>query len=51
VTLRTGPKGSGQFRRISWDAALDRIAAEFKAIVDDYVRSHYSARAETSAGA
>jgi anaerobic selenocysteine-containing dehydrogenase len=28
--LRTGPKGSGQFRRISWDEALDRIAAQFQ---------------------
>ncbi len=28
--LRTGPKGSGQFRRIGWDEALDRIAAAFR---------------------
>src|SRR3984957_16908565 len=27
--LRTGPKGSTQFRRISWDEALDRVASEF----------------------
>lgn len=26
---RVGPKGSGQWRRITWDAALDRVAAAF----------------------
>ncbi len=31
---RVGPKGSGQFERISWDAALDEIAARFKAITE-----------------
>lgn len=29
---RIGPKGSGQFERISWDAALDEIAARFREI-------------------
>jgi anaerobic selenocysteine-containing dehydrogenase len=29
--LRTGPKGSGQFREIEWDEALDRVAAAFTA--------------------
>src|SRR5688500_11718445 len=28
---RVGPKGSGEFRRITWDEALDEIAARLKA--------------------
>ena len=28
--LRNGPKGSGQFRRIGWDEALDRITHAFQ---------------------
>ena len=26
---RTGPKGSGQFARVSWDEALDEVASRF----------------------
>jgi anaerobic selenocysteine-containing dehydrogenase len=33
---RTGPKGSGQFARISWDEALAEIAARFQAISLEY---------------
>ena len=32
--LRDGPKGSGRFRPIGWDEALDRIAAEFRTASD-----------------
>lgn len=32
---RTGPKGSGQFAPITWDAALDEIAAKWKAIIQE----------------
>ncbi len=30
---RTGPKGTKQFERISWDAALNEIATKWKAII------------------
>lgn len=30
---RSGPKGSGQFERISWDDALDTVASKWKAII------------------
>ncbi len=30
--LRTGPRGSTQFRRIGWEEALDRIAGEFTSV-------------------
>jgi anaerobic selenocysteine-containing dehydrogenase len=32
---RVGPKGKGEFRRITWDEALDEIAARFKALAAD----------------
>ncbi|MBD1927119.1 molybdopterin oxidoreductase family protein [Trichocoleus sp. FACHB-90] len=33
---RVGPKGSGQFERISWDAALDEITSRFQEIIAQY---------------
>jgi anaerobic selenocysteine-containing dehydrogenase len=33
---RTGPKGSKQFERISWNEALDEITTKWKAIIDEH---------------
>lgn len=33
---RIGPRGSGQWQRITWDEALDEIAGRFKAISAEY---------------
>lgn len=33
---RTGPKGSGQFERITWNEALDEITTRWKAIIAEY---------------
>jgi len=32
---RTGPKGSGQFKRITWDEALNEIETRWKAIIQE----------------
>jgi anaerobic selenocysteine-containing dehydrogenase len=32
--VRTGPKGQGTFRRVSWDEAIDLIATRFRAIAE-----------------
>ncbi len=34
--LRTGPRGSGQLKRVSWDEALDQFAARLKEIKQKY---------------
>lgn len=34
--LRDGPKGSGQFRRVTWDEALDHIATKFLSIEQEH---------------
>ncbi|HEU5470445.1 MAG TPA: molybdopterin oxidoreductase family protein [Actinophytocola sp.] len=33
---RVGPKGSGRFERITWDAALDEISVRLREIIDRY---------------
>jgi anaerobic selenocysteine-containing dehydrogenase len=33
---RTGPKGSGQFERISWDEALDEIVGRFRSAIAEH---------------
>ena len=34
--IRTGPRGSGQWRKASWDEALDYVAEKLKAIVQNH---------------
>lgn len=34
--IRTGPRGSGQFREATWDEALDYVAAKLKEIKEQY---------------
>lgn len=34
--LRTGEKGAGQFKRASWDEALDVVAAKLKEVSEEY---------------
>ncbi len=34
--IRTGPKGSGQFRAASWDEALDRVAGGLRAAIAEH---------------
>ena len=33
---RTGPRGSGQFERVTWDAALDEVARQMLRVRDTY---------------
>lgn len=34
--IRTGPRGSGQWRKASWEEALDYVAEELKKVMDKY---------------
>ena len=52
---RTGPKGSGEFERVSWDVALGEIAARLKAIVasagaQTILNAHYTGTISLLAG-
>ena len=42
--LRTGERGSGEFKRISWDEATDRVADNLKRIRDTYGNSYLTFR-------
>jgi anaerobic selenocysteine-containing dehydrogenase len=33
---RSGPKGSGQFERVTWDAAMEMVRASWTKIIDQY---------------
>jgi thiosulfate reductase/polysulfide reductase chain A len=34
--IRDGARGSGKWRKVSWDEALDYVAGKLKAIIEDY---------------
>ena len=34
--IRTGAKGAGEFRRASWDEALERVAVGLRRVADRY---------------
>lgn len=34
--VRTGPKGSGAFKQVTWEEALDRVAKEFTQATDEF---------------
>jgi thiosulfate reductase / polysulfide reductase chain A len=34
--IRTGPRGSGQWREVGWEEALDYVAEKLKAVIDEY---------------
>jgi anaerobic selenocysteine-containing dehydrogenase len=34
--VRSGPKGSGEFRRVTWDEALNRVAERLRSIADTF---------------